>query len=217
MGYGVKVEVWGDYALFSRPELKVERFSYEVMTPSAAKGILKAIYWHPGVEWIIDRIVVRKPIKFTTIKRNEVKSKISAKNVISAMDRTDKVLALYTGNDIAQRSSTLLQDVRYVIEAHFELGKDCGKDDTPEKIYNIVSRRIRKGQCYYQPYLGCREFSACFGEPPETYAPLEHQTRQLGLMLYDMDFSDPNDISPCFFNAVLKDGVLDVRDCEVLR
>jgi len=216
MGYGIKLEVWGDFALFCRPELKVERFSYEIMTPSAAKGILRSIYWHPGVTWVIDKIVVENPIQFTNIKRNEVKSKISARKVLSDMEK-DKEMAIYTQNDIAQRSSTLLRDVKYVIEAHFILSNEISSKDSPEKVYNIALRRIKKGQCFSQPYLGCREFTAYFGVPPKEYHGFEHNTRNLGLVLYDLDYTNLENITPIFFNALLKDGILDLHNCEVFR
>lgn len=216
LGYGVKLEVWGDYALFTRPELKVERYSYDVITPSAAKGLFRSIYWHPGIEWVIDRVVVINPIKFTNIRRNEVKHKISASSAFKNL-KDNKQMSLYTGESIVQRASTVLQDVRYVIEAHFNLTEKVGKEDTPEKIYNIVLRRIRKGQCFSQPFLGCREFIANFCEPKSNYAGFEKNTRNLGLMLFDLDYSNPHEIKPMFFNAILKDGILDLRNCEVLR
>lgn len=216
MGYGLKVEVWGDYALFTRPELKVERYSYDVMTPSAAKGLLRSIYWHPGIEWIIDRIIVINPIKFTNIRRNEVKQKILAKSSLKNLIE-NKAMSLNTSDLIVQRASTVLQDVHYVIEAHFILNEKIGKDDTPKKIYNIALRRIKKGQCFSQPFFGCREFTAHFKEPEKDYQGFENNTRNLGLMLYDLDYSDLRDIKPLFFNAILNKGVLDLRNCEVLR
>ena len=121
MGMGVKVRVWGQYALFSRPEMKVERCSYDVMTPSAARGILEAVYWHPGMKWIIDKIHVVNPIRFTSVRRNEVKSKVSANNVLQVYNGADKPLYINTKEDIVQRASLILCDVEYVIEAHFEM------------------------------------------------------------------------------------------------
>ena len=121
MGRGVRIRVWGDYALFSRPELKVERYSYDVITPSAARGIMDAIYYHPGMRWIIDKIYVVKPIRVTSVRRNEVKSKISASNVLQAYNGADKALYMSSKQEIVQRASVLLTDVEYVIEAHFEM------------------------------------------------------------------------------------------------
>ncbi len=218
MGYGIKVEVRGDYALFTRPEMKVERVSYDVITPSAARGLIEAIYFKPAIRWIIDRIYVCNPIKFTNIRRNEVSSKIPISSVRAAIIGNSEIKPIYTTMDIQQRASLVLKDVWYVIEAHFELTDKAGETDTEEKHYNIVLRRLRKGQCYHQPYLGCREFPARFrlveeGEVIKTCG----ETRDLGYMLYDMDYSDPEDIKPMFFRALMKDGVIDLRNCEVVR
>jgi len=218
MGYGIQVEIWGDYALFSRPEMKVERVSYDVITPSAARGILEAVYWKPAIRWIIDKIHVCNPIRFTNVRRNEVKSKLSASNAKSAMNGTAEINPIYTTNDIQQRASMVLKDVRYVIEAHFEMTDKAGPEDTPEKHYNIALRRLRNGQCFHQPCFGCREFIAHI-KPLEDndVIPSGHENRDLGYMLYDLDFSDTEDIKPIFFRAVMKDGVINLSDCEVVR
>lgn len=219
MGKGVKVRVWGDLALFSRPEMKVERCSYDMMTPSAARGILEAIYWHPGLSWVIDRIHVRKPIQFTSIRRNEVKNKISANNVLTVMNGGDKPLYISSKEDIVQRAAILLRDVDYVIEAHFEMTEQANSSDNPGKFKDIVMRRLRRGECYHMPYFGCREFPANFElyEDEEVDTAYQDEKKDLGYMLYDFDYTDPEDIQPMFFRAVLSDGVLDVRDCEVIR
>ena len=200
----IQLEVWGDYALFTRPELKAERVSYDVPTPSAARGILDAIYYHPGLVWRIDRIYVMKPIRFMSIMRNEVKSKASIGKAF--IDRK---------NDITQRSSLVLCDVRYVIEAHFDMTEKATTEDNPGKFQDIVRRRIERGQCFHSPYFGCREFPVSFrmwkGGTPETI----HETRDLGLMLYDLEYGE--DITPCYFRAKLEDGVLDLREAKVLR
>ena len=218
MGYGIKVEAWGDYALFTRPEMKVERVSYDVITPSAARGLIEAVYWKPAIKWIIDKIHVCNPIEFTNIRRNEVKSKLNSNNAKSAMNGTAEISPIYTSKDIQQRASMLLKNVRYIIEAHFELTDKAGESDTVEKHFNIALRRLRNGQCFHQPCFGCREFPAFFrlyeGEEIEKCC---HESRDLGYMLYDMDFSDTDDISPVFFRAVMKDGVIDLRDCEAVR
>lgn len=218
MGIGVKVKVWGDYALFSRPEMKVERCSYDVMTPSAARGILEAIYWHPGMCWIIDKIYVQKPIRFTTIRRNEVKSKISASNVLSVYNGTKKPLYLSTKTEIVQRASLLLSDVSYVIEAHFEMTEKAEKSDNPGKFKDIIMRRLKNGSCYHMPYFGCREFPAnfclCEDEKIETAYCGE---RDLGFMLYDMDYSNLENTQPMFFRAIMREGVIDLRNCEVIK
>ena len=158
----IQLEVWGPYALFSRPELKVEKVSYDVPTPSAARGIVEAVYFHPWLRWHIDRIYVLNPISFTSIRRNEVLSKISARNVRQAAQGGRQELYLAAPQEIVQRSSLLLQDVHYVIEAHFEMTSKAAPSDNPGKFQDIVTRRMEKGQCYTTPYLGCREFSASF-------------------------------------------------------
>lgn len=217
MSQGIQVEVWGRYALFTRLELKVERCSYDVMTPSAARGLIEAIYWHPGLRWHIDRIHVLNPIAFTNIRRNEVKDKISASNVRSVMLGADKPLAIYTGESIQQRASMVLTDVRYVIEAHFTMTDAANATDNPGKFIDIARRRLARGQCYHQPCFGCREFPASFRAWPGGDIPAIDETRPLGLMLYDMDYSDPRNIRPTFFRADLVHGVLEVAGQEVLR
>lgn len=218
MGIGVKVKVWGEYALFSRPEMKVERCSYDVITPSAARGILEAIYWHPGMKWVIDKIYVQRPIQFTSIRRNEVKSKISSNNVLPVYNGANKPLYISTKSDIVQRASLLLRDVSYVIEAHFEMTEKAVKSDNPGKFKDIIMRRLKRGECYHTPYFGCREFPAnfCLCEDGEIETAYSGE-KDLGFMLYDMDFSDLDNIQPMFFRAVMEDGVINLRDCEVIR
>lgn len=220
MSIGVKVKVWGDYALFSRPEMKVERCTYDVMTPSAARGILEAIYWHPGMRWIIDRIYVMKPIQFTSIRRNEVKSKVSANNVLSVYNGANKELGISSKDEIVQRASLLLRDVEYVIDAHFEMTENANETDNPGKFKDIIMRRLKRGECYHTPYFGCREFPVNFSllEDDQIHTAYEVvEEKDLGFMLYDMDYSDPENIEPMFFRAVMRRGVLDLRDCEVVR
>jgi CRISPR-associated protein Cas5d len=199
--------------------MKVERVSYDVMTPSAARGLIEAIYYHPGLRWIIDKIYVLSPIRFTNIRRNEVKSKISARNVANVMNGGDAPLYVSTADDIQQRASLVLQDVRYVIDAHFDMTEKANDSDNPGKFQDIVKRRLERGQCFHQPYFGCREFPAHFrlykGDAIETAYPKSE--RDLGYMLFDMDFSNPEDIQPMFFRAVLVNGVLSPSDCGVVR
>ena len=218
MGIGVKVKVWGEYALFSRPEMKVERCSYDVITPSAARGILEAIYWHPGMKWVIDKIYVQKPVQFTSIRRNEVKSKISSNNVLPVYNGADKPLYISTKSDIVQRASLLLRDVSYVIEAHFEMTEKAVESDNPGKFKDIIMRRLKRGECYHTPYFGCREFPAnfCLCEDDKIETAYSGE-KDLGFMLYYMDFSDLDNIQPMFFRALMKDGVINLRDCEVIR
>ena len=213
----IQLEVWGPYALFSRPELKVEKVSYDVPTPSAARGMVEAVYFHPGLRWRIDRIHVLNPISFTSILRNEVLSKISARNVRQAAQGGRQELYLATPQEIVQRSSLLLQDVHYVIEAHFEMTSKAAPSDNPGKFQDIVTRRMEKGQCFTTPYLGCKEFPASFRHWPGGPIEAIKETRDLGLMLYDFDYTDPQNITPTYFRARLENGVLDVRNCEVFR
>lgn len=220
MGMGVKVKVWGDFALFSRPEMKVERCSYDVITPSAARGILDAVYWHPGLHWVIDKIYVKKPIRFTSVRRNEVKSKILASSLLQAYNGADKPLYISAREDIVQRASVLLCDVEYVIEAHFEMTDKANATDNPGKFKDIVMRRLRRGECYHMPYFGCREFPAhfCLCEEEEIQTAYEEvEEKDLGFMLYDMDYTEREDIQPMFFRAVMRRGVIDLRNCEVVR
>lgn len=219
MSLGVRVKVWGDYALFSRPEMKVERCSYDIITPSAARGILEAIYWHPGMSWKIDRIHIINPIQFTSIRRNEVKSKISANNVLSVYNGAKKELFISSKEEIVQRASLLLKDVEYVIDAHFELTDQANDSDNPGKFKDIIMRRLKRGECYHTPYFGCREFPVnfCICEEDIHGAYEVVGEKDLGFMLYDMDYSNPGNIQPMFFRAVMCRGVVDLRDCEVIR
>lgn len=208
----VSLEVWGDYACFTRPEMKTERVSYDVMTPSAARGLLESIYWHPGMRWVIDRIHVCAPIRFTNLRRNEVKSTVSARSAQTVMKGGRRELYLVTAQDIQQRAAMLLRDVRYVIDAHFDLTDQAADSDNHGKFQDIIKRRIKRGQFYSQPYLGCREFPAQF-KACETLPPCPEEmkgVRDLGYMLWDLDYTDPENISPLFFRAVLQEGVLEV-------
>lgn len=212
----IQLEVWGPYALFSRPELKVERVSYDVPTPSAARGLVEAIYFHPGLRWHIDKIYVLNPIRFVSVRRNEVASKISGRNVRQAAQGGGQPLYLAAPQEIVQRASLLLQDVHYVIEAHFDMTDRAAPGDNPGKFQDIIKRRVRKGQFYHQPYFGCREFPVNFKlceQIPDCPESLKGE-RDLGWMLWDMDYTDPENIQPMFFRAVLRDGVLDVPTLE---
>ena len=209
MAYGIKLRVWGDYACFTRPEMKVERVSYDVMTPSAARGILEAIHWKPAIHWVIDRIHVLRPIKFDNVRRNEVSSKIPKPNPATAMrDKKPLYFLVDDGGNRQQRASTLLRDVEYVIEAHFEMTDQAGAEDNEGKHLDIFRRRAKKGQFFHQPALGCREFPASFEliedeVPASCYAG---QSRDLGYMLLDIDFS--NDMTPLFFRAQMENGII---------
>ena len=217
MGYGVKVLVKGPAACFTRPEIKAERVSYDVMTPSAARGALEAVYWKPAIRWQIDSIKVLNEIKFDTFRRNEIKHKASYGAMKNAWKGKDAPIDIDIGdtNNRTQRQTVYLRDVAYVIGAHFELTGKAGEDDTVEKHYNIVLRRLRKGQCFNQPYLGCREFSASEvklleeGDTESFYAGTE---MDLGWMLYDLDFE--RGMEPLFFRARMKDGIVDVASAR---
>lgn len=212
----IKMEVWGEYACFTRPEMKVERVSYDVPTPSAARGMVESVYYHPGLKWHVDKIYVCKPIRFTNILRNEVASKISARNVLT--EANGKKRSYIDRNaDIQQRATTMLRDVHYVIEAHFEMTDKANPSDNPGKFQDIVKRRLRNGQAYMQPYLGCRECTAHFRLWEGGDIPTIDETRDLGYMLYDMEYSDPENIQPMFFRAQMVHGVIDLTDCEVVK
>jgi CRISPR-associated protein Cas5d len=225
MGYGITIRVQGRYALFTRPDMKVERVSYDVITPSAARGIIEAVYWKPAIRWVIDKIHVLSEIEFTNIRRNEVSKKISTRDVLQVMNGGAKplyIVASDTENKIRQqRASMILKDVDYIIEAHFEkVEKKWGERDTAEGHYNIVLRRLRNGQYFQAPCLGTREFPARVtliedkSDIPQS--PLMG-SRNLGYMLYDLDFSNPRDIQPMFFRAMMEDGVIVVPKPEEVR
>lgn len=208
----ISLEVWGEYACFTRPEMKTERVSYDVMTPSAARGLLEAIYWHPGMRWCIDRIHVCAPIHFTNLRRNEVKSTLNARAARTVMERGKGELWIATSEDIQQRAAMLLKNVHYVIDAHFDLTDQAAPGDNAGKFQDITKRRIRSGACYHQPCFGCREFPANF-KLCEELPPCPEELlgeRDLGYMLWDMDYTDPQNITPRFFRAKLQDGVLTV-------
>lgn len=226
MSFGIKLRVWGNYACFTRPEMKVERVSYDVMTPSAARGILEAIYWQHAIRWVVDRIHVLKPVQFTNIRRNEVSDKISTRNVATAMKGKNEDIGIVVddGKQRQQRASMVLQYVEYVIEAHYEF--TGVPDNNPGRHHEVFTRRAQKGQCFHQPVFGCREFPAHFelfeGDIPTS--PLTGE-RDLGWMLHDIAH-DPtgNDddkrhsctdkCAPRFFKARMVDGVITVPPFE---
>jgi len=218
MAHGVKLLVRGDYACWTRPEMKAERVSYDVMTPSGARGILEAIYWKPQIRWVIDRIRVFRPIRFTNIRRNEVGSKVPVKTVKEALKGGGQTISLYADEDRQQRASMLLKDVCYGIEAHFEILDAREENGRPNaepagKHLDIFNRRLRKGQCFHRPYLGTREFAADF-EPVEAWPECPEALRgerDLGFMLHDIDFA--GGMTPRFFRARMIDGVIDVQQC----
>ena len=219
MAYGVKLEVRGDYALFTRPENKVERVSYDVMTPSAARGILEAIHFKPAIQWHIDRIHILNPIRFVPIRRNEVSQKGPSASTIRGAANSGKPLHLLIEETRQQRASLVLADVAYVIEAHFTLTAKAGSDDNEGKHLDIFRRRATSGQCFHRPYFGCREFPVSFawvdGDiPPSQLA--NDSPRDLGIMLYDIDFE--NNMTPLFYRPKLERGIINVaRDWRETR
>lgn len=204
------LEVTGDYACFTRPEMKVERVSYDVMTPSAARAVFEAILWKPALRWHVRKIEVLKPIRWMNLRRNEVASVISTRNVQTAMKNGKGDLGLDIETDRQQRAGLFLRDVAYRIHADLEFIPSKDPPGNARKYEEMFERRAQKGQCVNQPYLGCREFAAYFRlveEPKEEAAPVDISP-DLGFMLHDMDFTNPSDPQPRFFRAQLQSGVM---------
>jgi CRISPR-associated protein Cas5d len=220
--YGIRLKVSGDYACFTRPEMKVERVSYDVMTPSAARGILEAVHWKPAIRWIVDAIHVLEPIRFQSIRRNEVGHKAPAGKIKSAMKRGDlEGLNILVDEDRQQRASLVLVRPAYVIEAHFEMTQKAGPEDNEGKHLDTFNRRAAKGQCFHQPCLGTREFAAHFELlPPEAdLPPAIEESRDLGFILFDIDHQAVGRPS-LFFRAQMEKGVVRVphpKSAEVRR
>lgn len=211
------LKVWGDYACFTRPEMKIERLSYDVITPSAARAIFEAILWKPAIRWRIHKIEVLKPIRWISVRRNELASVVPIGSVKSAMKSGTGHLGQYIEDDRQQRAGRFLQDVAYRLYATFDVLPDkAGPDDSAGKFCGMFERRARQGQTFHQPYLGCREFSAHFdwvdSDDPAQERPIA-EDRDLGWMLYDMDYSQPEPM-PRFFNAKIIQGVMEVPAWE---
>lgn len=200
----LEVRVWGDFACFTRPEMKVERVTYPVPTPSAARGILEAIFWKPEFVWRIQEIWVLNPINYFSVLRNEVNTKASRRSAANWEKRGGGYVATA---DRAQRHTLALRDVDYIIRAHIELHLHAG--DHPAKYRDQFRRRVRKGRCFSRPYLGCREFDAHFAEPTGEEQSIA-QSMGLGRMLYDLDYQIDGRGTPIFFTAQLENGVLQV-------
>lgn len=222
MTYGIRLKVSGDYALFTRPEMKVERVSYDVMTPSAARGILEAIHWKPAIRWVVDGIHVLSPIRMQSIRRNEVGHKAPAGKIKSAMKRGDlEGLNLLVDEDRQQRASLVLVQPAYIIEAHFEMTGKAGPEDNEGKHLDTFNRRAARGQCFHQPCLGTREFAAHFellSQEEALPTPID-DSRDLGFMLFDIDHQAKGRPS-LFFRAIMEKGVIRVphpNSREVLR
>jgi CRISPR-associated protein Cas5d len=214
------LEVSGDFACFTRPEMKVERVSYDVITPSATRAIFEAILWKPAIRWHIRRIEVLKPIRWINLRRNEVSGVVPAGAVKSAMKQGKGNLGMYVEEDRQQRAGLFLRDVRYRLHAEFEM-LDNNPENNPVKFAEMFKRRASKGQCFNQPYLGTREFSCDFRLVEADTVPAQPlpETRELGWMLYDMDFVDTANPMPRFFQAKMQDGVIHVPawDSEEIR
>lgn len=229
MTHGITLEISGDYALFSRPEMKVERVSYDVITPSAARGVLEAIYWKPQIRWVIDEITVINPVRFTNIRRNEISKKASNPTAAMMAEGGAGKLGIHIEESRQQRASLLLKDVRYIVKAHFDVldrRMDRGGEKLPTnqiagKHIEMFKRRARKGQAFHQPYLGCREFPARFTlHESKEGIPVPHESftggKDLGFMLHDIEFDqDPRtkkvkSTTPHFFRAQMNDGVITV-------
>jgi CRISPR-associated protein Cas5d len=210
------LEVSGDFACFTRPEMKVERVSYDVMTPSAARSVFEAILWKPAIRWDVKRIEVMKPIRWISVRRNEVASKVSVRNAQTAMSAGKGTLALYVEDDRQQRAGLFLRDVAYRIHADLVPVGDDALGNLA-KYREMFLRRAEKGQCVNQPYLGCREFAARFRliRQPADEAPAIDESRDLGWMLYDMDFTALDDPKPQFFRADMQRGVIDLTTAQV--
>jgi CRISPR-associated protein Cas5d len=208
--FGIAIRVWGEYALFSRPEMKVERVSYDVPTPSAARGIIEAIYWKPEIRWHIDKIHVLNPIRTMNLRRNEVGSKIPANSVSKAMKDGHGQLGLTIEEDRQQRAAIMLCDVNYVIEAHFDI---LSGENNPGKHLEQFNRRAREGKCHHRPYLGCRECDCHFELIEDEIPKSSLGDRDLGFMLHDINFQ--NGMTAQFFRATMKDGIINVNDAEV--
>lgn len=210
MGYGFCVRIRGENALFTRPECKAERMSYPVITPSAARGILESVFWHPGMKYVIDRITVLAPIQFDSIRRNEVGAVAKLGNIKKAA-KTGGEYHLDSTAERQQRAAVVLRDVDYLVDGHFLIDTaTIGERDTPEGFYNILLRRLRKGQSFRAPCLGCREFPAWVslveGDRPESvYKSLPEM--DFGFMLYDIEYGKEN-CRPQFFHAVMRNGII---------
>jgi len=234
------LDVWGDFACFTRPEMKVERMSYDVITPSAARAIFESILWKPAIRWNITKIEVLSPIRWISVRRNEVAKKItspSSKQMTSA-----HLLGMFIEDERQQRAGRLLKNVHYRLHGYFDfLGNDAtvnssnseiwseeeekerfqSAQESPAKYAAMFERRASKGQCFNQPYLGCREFSCSFKLVNQTSGLLQpiRETRDLGFMLYDINFTDKKNPIPQFFRAIMTEGVIntDKREIEVIE
>lgn len=210
MGYGITLRTWGEYACFTRPEMKIERVSYDVITPAAARGLIEAVYWKPAIRWVIDEIHVINPIEFTNIRRNEVSSVIPEQNARRIQRGTDEIMFISAVADRQQKAAMVLRNVEYIIKAHFEIVPEAaGPEDTIEKHYNIVLRRLRKGQHFHKPCFGTREFPAEVELIDDgQILPISRLKgeQDLGWMFFDYDYAANKQL--ILFRALMRDGVI---------
>lgn len=217
---GFCLEVSGEYACFTRPEMKVERVSYDVITPSAARAIFEAILWKPAIQWHIHKIEVLKPFNWVNIRRNEIGAVLPVGNINKAM-KGGALTSLFIEDERQQRAGLFLKDVAYRIHASFQLTDKAGAHDNEGKFSDMFKRRAKKGQCFNQPYLGCREFSCDFKlieDLEDIPVPIDY-SKPLGWMLYDMNYQDPKNLKPLFFNAEMRKGIIEIpnQDSEEIR
>ena len=200
-----RVLVSGPLAVFTRPEMKAERVSYEVMTPSAARGVLEAVLWKPAIKWVVTEIAVLNEIRWVSFRRNEVNSKLSVRGGSD----------YFADDDRAQRNTVALREVAYVVSTHFALTERAGSDENVRKFEEMFHRRLEKGQTFHQPYLGCREMAADVRPAPADFRPID-LSKPLGLLLFDIDFriAPPR---PLFFDARLDQGVLRLPSWDDVR
>ena len=204
----ILVKISGPFALFTRPEMKVERVSYDLITPSAVRGVLEAVLWKPAMRWVVQRITVLKPIRFVAVKRNEVASKVPSDFVTWAR-RNEAGRGFFADDDRQQRNALLLRDVDYLVEVVIELTDKVGPEESIAKFVEMFKRRVEKGQHYHQPYLGCREFPAEVELAHGDEVPdqeLLGRDDDLGWMLHDIEYEAGKPKQPRFFHAVLRDG-----------
>lgn len=233
MSYGFKIIAEGDYACFSRPELKVERVSYDVPTPGALEGMLKSIFWKPAIRFCIDKIIVFNPIDFINIRRNEVKDKVLMKDIEAQMKGVEKDACIYANESRSQRASMILKNVKYGIEFHFEMTgiKSDNEQENDEKYYSIIKRRLENGQHFRTPCFGCSEFPVRsitlvdeFDMNLVSSSVLAMGDYDLGFMCYKLFFNDKgipvngdwdnpkfsDSASAKYYHPHLVNGVIDV-------
>lgn len=206
------LRIRGGMACFTRPEFSTERLSYDLMTPSAARGVIEAVLWKPAIRWEITSIALLKPVQWIEFRRNEVNSRVSTQNALRASRGGERLPEFFSDEDRAQRNTLALREPDYGVTAQLRMTARAGEEDTLEKFRAMFLRRMEKGQQHYQPYLGCREFPATIELWDGTPAPLATETRELGWMLHDIDFGPQNQAR--FFPARLEQGVMRIPEWQ---